>query len=165
MRAVRCLRRSKTLNHTKVPCACARGAVILVLAGSVSSVSTVGVRCYSILAGMFLIASGILMVVLLPIVAPVRQPASFVFLHFDPGDMARAALFQNISSPTSLGRAACTACGAAACSPEMCAWVRHRPDRRCGGPCCGLSDWVCCAQGRKCILCKVAAEHTPCVAA
>jgi hypothetical protein len=64
-------------------------AVILVLAGSVSSVSTVGVRCYSILAGMFLIASGVLMVVLLPIVAPVRQPASFVFLHFDPSDMAR----------------------------------------------------------------------------
>lgn len=64
--------------------------VILVLAGSVSSVSTSGVRFYSILAGMFLIFSGLFVVILLPIIAPVRQSASFVFMQFDASDMVRS---------------------------------------------------------------------------
>ena len=64
-----------------------RCAVILVLAGSVSSVSTSGVRLYSILAGIFLIVSGLFVVILLPILAPVHQSAAFVFFQFDASDL------------------------------------------------------------------------------
>lgn len=78
-------------------------AVILVLAGSISSISTVGARFYSLASGAFLIVSGIFMVVLLPIVAPVHQDASFVFFQFFATDMVRATVTYSVKHSTQHG--------------------------------------------------------------
>ncbi len=57
-------------------------AVCLVAAACFSSTTTEGARWFAVAAAAFMIASNIALVVILPAMAPVHQPASYVFGQF-----------------------------------------------------------------------------------
>lgn len=62
------------------------GAVVLVCAGCFSSTTTEGIKMYTMFGAAFLFASNLAIVICLPLVAPVHQPASFVFSRFYSAD-------------------------------------------------------------------------------
>ena len=61
-------------------------AVVLVCAGCFSSTTTEGIKMYTMFGAAFLVASNLAIVICLPLVAPVHQPASFVFSKFYSAD-------------------------------------------------------------------------------
>ncbi|KAK9902713.1 hypothetical protein WJX75_003543 [Coccomyxa subellipsoidea] len=63
-------------------------AIVLLLAGFVSTTSTRGMQRFALAAGVFLVCSGVVIVVVLPVVAPTHQTAAFVFTRFDTEDKA-----------------------------------------------------------------------------
>lgn len=60
-------------------CAC---AVILVVSGAVSSMTTQGVKVYAIFASFFMLIGGGFLIIILPMLAPKLQSAEFVFGQF-----------------------------------------------------------------------------------
>ncbi|BDA51279.1 Amino-acid permease BAT1 homolog [Coccomyxa sp. Obi] len=67
-------------------------AIVLVLVACVATFSTRGMQCFALAAGWFLVSSGVLIAVMLPIVAPTHRSASFVFATFETEDVGRAGV-------------------------------------------------------------------------
>ena len=70
-------------------------AVCLVAAGCCSSTTTEGVRAYTMFGAVFLVASNVAVVAVLPAVAPVHQSAAFVFAHFQGADQSHNGIPNN----------------------------------------------------------------------
>ncbi len=61
------------MQSPKIPKISAWHAVVLVLAACLASFSSRGMQCFAMAAGWFLVSSGVLIAVMLPIVAPTHQ--------------------------------------------------------------------------------------------
>ncbi|CAL8461967.1 g1498 [Coccomyxa elongata] len=58
-------------------------AICMVASGLLASTSTSGVRHYILFAALWMIVGGIALMILLPVVTPIHQSATYVFLQFD----------------------------------------------------------------------------------
>jgi hypothetical protein len=67
-------------------------AVVLVAGACVGSVPTRWAKYHALFSAAFLLAGGTMLILVLPLVAPVHQSAATIFLNFDLSDVAKNGL-------------------------------------------------------------------------
>ena len=70
-------------------------AICLVAAGCFGSTTTEGVRLFTLFGAVFLVASNLTVLIVLPALAPVRQSAAFVFTTFYGADTSSSGIPNN----------------------------------------------------------------------